>query len=121
MRGFWHIVESFMAITIIITFVMIISGGLIKVQTPEETEIKAYKILKNLDEKGVLRSYAVNNDYSGLNSQIELYNYNHSIEICQSVGNCVGDKPNTENVWVGTYIISGDYIYEPRIIKLYLY
>jgi hypothetical protein len=121
MRGFWHTVEAVIAITIIITFVTTITGGTTRIQTSEDIEIKAYKILKNLDEKGLLRSYAINDDYSGLNSQVELYMYNHSVEICRSVNQCVGEKPDTSDVWVGNYIISGDEEYAPRIIKLYLY
>jgi hypothetical protein len=78
-------------------------------------------MLKGLDDSGLLRDYAVSNDYSGLNSRITDFRYKHTVEICDPSGDCHGEKPDADNVYVGSYLISGGNGFAPRIINLYLW
>ena len=121
MKGFWYIVEGVLAGIIIFGFLIAISGKYFAATGVTDVSLKGYSILKSLDEQGILRNYTVNQDYDGLNSQIRLYTYNHSIQICNFSGVCNGTKPNATNLWVANYLISGDILYEPYEVKIYLY
>jgi hypothetical protein len=121
MRGFWYTLEAAMGVTIILSFLFLLATNLNVQKVPEDLEIKAQELLKDLDDKGLLRSYAVAKNWSGLNSQINYYSHNHTVQICDSEGTCVGSVPEGSNVWVGSYIIAGDSGYNPLVVKLYLY
>jgi uncharacterized membrane-anchored protein len=121
MKGFWYIVEAVLAAIIILGFLLAISGKYIDQGSVSDVSLKGYSILKSLDERDVLRNYTVNLDYNGLNSEIRLFTYNHSIQICDFSGSCVGERPNITDLWVASYIISGDSQYQPYEVKLYIY
>jgi len=121
MKGFWYIVEAVLAAIIIFGFLIAISVKYFAPEPVSDVSLKGYSILKSLDEQDILRNYTVNLDYNGLNSQIRLFTYNHSIQICNFSGVCNGTRPNATNLWAASYIISGDTLYEPYEIKLYLY
>jgi hypothetical protein len=121
MKGFWRLVESVIAVVILMFFVLSLSIQYMRF--PEESEVrsKGYEVLRDLDRSGKLRPYVISKDFETLNSNIEIPNYNHSIRICDSGGSCVGNYPDVSNVWVSTYIISGKNTYEPREVRLYLW
>ena len=121
MKGIWYMLEALFAGIILITFLVTLKAAYLSMTPQEEASIEAYITLKELDESGLLRSYAVTNNYNGLNSEVNLYYYNHSVEICNSQGNCYGEKPDSENIWVGSYMISGESGFAPRIVHLYLW
>lgn len=112
--------EAIFAGIIIITFLLIIGRVYFITTQPENPSIKAYEILKGLDDQGMLKEYTVSLDYDGLNSQISSP-FNHSIEICNKYDSCVGERPDASNIWIGGYIISGNNTYEPYHVKLYLW
>ncbi|MEM5812353.1 MAG: hypothetical protein QXN71_01815 [Candidatus Aenigmatarchaeota archaeon] len=112
--------EAVIAGIIIVGFVAAVSQNYAKTST-QDFSIRAYEKLKELDDKGTLRPYAAAGDWGSINSQVRIYDMNHSIEICDISGNCVGYKPEAFNVWVGSYIISGYQSYQPLLIKLYLW
>ncbi len=121
MRGFWHLVDAVMASIIMMGFVGLMSQTIIFTPETEGLNFAAFQELKELDEQGVLRDYAVAMDPIGLDSKVTLYAYSHTIQICDYSGTCVGERPEDENVWVGTYMVSGKDYYSPHTIKLYIW
>ncbi len=113
--------EALLAGIILITFLVTIKTTYFSVTPEEEVSSTAYVILKELDDSGILRSYAVSDNYNALNSEIRNIYYNHTIEICNPSGACFGEKPVADNVYVGSYFISGGNSYAPRIVNLYLW
>ncbi|MBU0898430.1 MAG: hypothetical protein KJ613_01300 [Nanoarchaeota archaeon] len=122
MRGLIYTLEAVIAAILIVTFLVTISHQFQIINpSPENMDEKAYNILKSLDDRDVLRNAAIANDFDGINNNITLYQYGHSIQICDYENTCIGTTPNASNVWVGTYIISGRYTYSPHLIRLYLW
>lgn len=120
-KGFWRTFESVLAVIILILFLLAI-GAKYKFPLPElDLSKTGYEMLKDLDSKGELRSYVVNNQYDVLNSKINIENYNHSIQICNMANECYGEEPDARNVWVSTYIISGENTYDPREVRLFIW
>jgi hypothetical protein len=119
MRGFWYMLEAVIAGIIMIGFVAAVSTSYIN-PSQEDFSLQAYQSLKGLDDQGILRPYAAAGDWGYLNSQVMIYGRNHTIEICSPSG-CQGGKPEGQNVWAGSYIISGDQSYQPMQVKLYLW
>jgi len=119
MRGFWYMLEAVIAGIIIIGFVTAVSQIYMS-PSQEDFTLKAYQELRNLDEQGILRTYAAAGDWGNLNNQVRIYGKNHTVEICSPSG-CQGGIPAGQNVWVGNYIISGSQNYQPMQVKLYLW
>lgn len=120
MKGFWHTFEAILASVIVILFLVALGTKYVTIPTgPGEVILKGYEILKDLDKQGKLRSYVVNNDTTGLNSEISLVGYSHSVQICNS--QCFGSMPNASNVWVATYVVAGENQYQARKVILYIY
>jgi len=121
MRGFWHVIESLIAVTILVLFLISI-GTTILTRTDIEITQKGFETLKGLDERGVLRNYVTTLDPQGLQDIINISGFNHTIEICSPSGSCIGNQPeNPANQFIATYLVSGDDFYTPHIIKLYIY
>ncbi len=121
MKGFWHMIESIFSVIILIAF--LISLGTIYIILPSEPNmsLKGYEILKNLDDQNELRSYAVNNDWSDLNSKITIAGYNHTIQICDLRGSCSGGEASGDSIWTSIYLISGDSAYQLKEIRLLIW
>jgi len=119
MRGFWYMLEAIIAGIIMIGFIAVVSRVYIN-PSHEDFSLRAYQSLKELDEQGILRIYAAAGDWGSLNSQVRIYDRNHTIEIC-SPGGCQGGRPEGMNVWVGSYMVSGSQSYQPMQVKLYLW
>lgn len=119
MNGYLRALEAILAGIIILYFLAFIPKSLPTHSTINPT-IMAYKALNSLDNSGKLREYAVAKDYQGLNSEIKLYTYNHSVQICDYT-KCYGEVPKGENIWTGEYFISGKDSFHPYKIKLYLW
>ncbi len=114
-------IEAILAGIIMISFLLVLALGYGKVPG-EYVSLKGYEILHDLDQQGILRSYVIDGNYSGLESQIKLFEYNHSVQICDQTGNCSGSMPDAANVWIGNYyIIAGEDQYQPYLIKLYMW
>jgi hypothetical protein len=120
MKGIWYMIEALMAGIILITFLVMLKSSYFSTLPQEKASLTAYATLKGLDDAGLLRPYAVAGDYEGLSSNINLYSYEHSVEICTQSG-CSGLRPNAEDVWAGSYMISGDTGIAPRTVHLYLW
>lgn len=114
-------IEAVLAGIILIGFLLVLAGSNLSLPR-DDLSLKGYEILHDLDYQGILRPYVVEGNHSGLNSQISLVSYNHSVQICDQGGSCVGSMPSADNVWVGNYyIIAGETDYEPYLVKLYMW
>ncbi len=111
--------EAVIAGIIIIGFLAAVSQVYMS-PSQEDFTLKAYQELKSLDGQGILRPYAAAGDWGSLNSEVRIFGKNHTVEICSPSG-CQGGKPEGQNVWVGSYMISGNQNYAPMQVKLYLW
>ena len=121
MKGVWFTMESAIACMIMGMFILVVAGGYVSDSEYADASQIAYDILKGLDDRDALRSYAAALDYSGLDSEVDVPGYDHAINICDPSGSCVGPEPNATNVWVGSYFIAGPSVYQPLEIKLFLW
>ena len=121
MKGYWHLVDAILASLILVGFMAVIASPTISVPEPGNLNEVAYELLKGLDDQGYIRSYAASHDYNGLNSKVSFYSHNHSIQVCDYRGGCYGSRPSEKNVWVATYLVSGDSVYQPMTVRLYLW
>lgn len=121
MKGFWRTVESVFAVILLMGFLLTVGSPYFV--TPADTDLSSigYELLKELDNRDELRVYVASEDNETLNSKIEIPGYNHSIGICDYGGNCVGGYPDSENVIVSTYVISGYDGYDPSEVRLYIW
>lgn len=121
MKGYWHLVDAILASLILMGFILAVASPAIHVPGPENMNDVAYQMLKGLNEKGNMRAYAAAHDYSGLDSGIAFYSHNHSVQICDYGGSCYGQAPSEDNVWVATYLLAGDSVYQPMTVRLFLW
>lgn len=122
MRGFWYMVEAILAGIIILGFLIAISGRYIATSGAEDIALKGYEILKGLDDQGLLRNYTIAEDFSGLDSRIQFFSYNHTIQICREDGSCVGSTPTAADRYVATYLVAGNgTLFKPYEVRLYLF
>ncbi len=119
MRGFVYMLESILTAVIVMSFLLVISGHYLSVTQPDNLAEKGYLILKGLDNRDEVRNYTVAMDYEGLNDLIPVYNYNHTVQICNSTISCAGVRPNASEVWTANYIIAGNNDYQPFVVRLY--
>lgn len=120
MKGFWRTMESVFAVIILMSFMLSLAGIYIGTDEPDMSSA-GYGMLKELDSRGDLRSYVVSGDYSGLEAKISIPGHKHTVKICDYDGNCVGEYPDSQNIVLSTYIISGDSSYEPYEVRLYIW
>ena len=120
MKGVWRTVESVFAVVILVSFLL--SAGSVYFKG-DETDIgrTGYEMLKELDARGELRAHAAGNDHEAINSKIEIPGYNHSVSICDYGGKCTGEYPDSSNIVVSTYLISGYGEYGPEEVRLYIW
>lgn len=121
MKGFWRTMESVFAVILLMGFLLTIGSPYFTGPADIDLSSVGYEKLKDLDSRDELRVYVASKDYGTLNSKIEIPGYNHSIGICDYGGDCVGEYPDSENVIVSTYVISGYGKYEPYEVRLYIW
>jgi hypothetical protein len=121
MKGIWFTMESAIACMIIgIFLIAIVGGSAVESGQPDMAEV-ANDMLKGLDDSDVLRGNAAALDFGAINSNIELPGYNHTVNICDQAGTCVGPQPDASDIWVGSYFIAGKSVYQPLEIKLFVW
>jgi hypothetical protein len=121
MRGVWYIIESVIASIVIVGFIVAISAVYITKPYPADMGTKAFDMLDGMDNRGVLRNYTETLNRTGINSEIAVYSYNRTSQICDYAGSCAGSAPDSGNVWSGSYIVAGLSTYQPREVRLYLW
>lgn len=121
MKGFWRIVESVMAVIIVMGFLLSAGSVYLSRTDPQELVPAGYERLKDLDARGLLRPLAANGDCEGISALVEMPGYSHAVRICDFGGACTGNYTEGSDVAVSTYIIAGHGSYEPREIRLYMW
>jgi hypothetical protein len=121
MKGFWRIVESVMAVIIVMGFLVSAGSVYFSRTDPQELVPAGYERLKDLDARGLLRPLASNGDYDGISALIDVPGYSHAVLICGFDGVCGGNYTQGSNVAVSTYIIAGYVSYGPKEIRLYMW
>jgi len=129
MKGIVFIIESIIAVTLIVFIVFFVLRSVESVSDLNLAgyKLKAYESLTSLERKNELRYYAVNYDVQSINNSLSSLlpnNINYYVVIFNKISN-VTSMPNLENkknVVSVDYIISGDYnIYDPRIVTVFLW
>ena len=121
MHGIWYVLESVMAVIIMVGFLMLIGTVYITKPYPADMALRSYNMLQGLDNQGILRNYAERLKYTGIASEMEVYTYNRSVQICDYAGSCVGSAPAATDVWTGTYIVAGLSSYQPHEVRFYVW
>ena len=111
--------EALIAGMVVMIFVVNISGMPGLAGQPDMSS-KGYGILKDLYIRDSLRNYTAARDFTGLESEVLLFGYNHSVQICDPYG-CVGTVPEADNVWTASYIVAGEDFPDPANVKLYIW
>ncbi len=124
-KGQMHMIEAIIAISMILIFLMILSA---KLNPSEDTGIEqstAFKALSSLDRQGVLRSYAINEDYAGLDAEADSVipsEFSHAIRFCYSGERCVGGALPDRNIYTATYVIAGNETnFKPAQVLLHIW
>lgn len=119
-KGFVKTLEAAIAITLILVSVVFLFPE--KVKTEPKISDTAYNCLRNLDNRGVLRYYAVNNLESNLISDLKgcippLFDY--VVKIC-TTSTCSISISNKE-VFLSSYLIAGENSIKPTLINLWVW
>lgn len=109
--------ESVFAGILLIGFVLFIAQGYAQANSMDGHDFG--RVLPDLDQRGLLRGYVYSGDLEGLESEIRLYGFGHSVQVCAPSGSCKGSMPVHENVWVTSYFLSGNDSFQPREVRLY--
>lgn len=121
MRGYIYMLEVMFAGIILIVFLFGIASTYNKASS-SDIGLRFSEVLTELDSMGILRELVYSNNYSGIESEIDILGFGDSVEICNSIGYCDGNRPElNDNVWVSSYFFSGDESYSPREVRLYVW
>ena len=121
MRGFWFMLEAVLAGVLMIGF-MLVLGQLYAVPSVEgDIPAMGYSQLQQLNDRQVLRLLAASGDAVAIDSYVSVPGYKHSVQVCDPSGSCSGTMPSGMEVWISSYIVSGEDTYTPRIVRLYLW
>lgn len=122
MKGFWRIMESVLAVVMLMSF-LAVAGGVYFAGTDGGTDLSSvgYEKLKQLDAGSELRPYAVAGDCQAINSKVDMAEYNHSVVLCNQYGTCIGNYTASKNVVVSSYLIAGNDSYDPVEVRLYVW
>ena len=119
MRGYVFMLESVFAGIILVGFMLYLTGT--HAASHAEPERDFTGVLPELDQRGLLRGYVYSGDIQGIGADIDLFGYSYSVQVCDPSGSCTGQGPAGDNVWVSSYLLSGEDSYEPREVKLYVW
>ncbi len=119
MRGYVFMLEAVFAGLVLIGFLLYLAQGYARVGTVPEHDFSG--ILPALDQEGLLRGHVFSGDVQGLQDEITLPGFQHSVQICAPAGACTGQVPDADNVWVSAHFLAGDDSYQPREVNLYVW
>jgi len=123
MKGAWRTVEAVIAGVVILLFAAALASthNIVKSSPP----IHGYRALGAVYEKGMLRTYAAQMDFSAIDNEVAgtgyLTGFSHSVQVCDASGSCAGQVPDADELWVSRMLLSGDKTYEPLEVILYIY
>jgi len=121
MKGIFKTLEAVLGVILIL--IVITSVYPIQSRTDVQLSDTAYNCLKYLDDKTVLRYYAMNNLESDLNDDIEdcLPNtMNFTARIC-STTTCTANVPEDLPVFLSSYLIAGNTYIDPTLVNLWVW
>jgi hypothetical protein len=124
-KGIMHMVEAVIAVVMILSFLIVLKS---KMQPTEDTgreQAIAFEALQALDRQGVLRSYAIEEDYAGLDTQADQAipaDFSHATRLCYAGERCVGAALPDKNVFTAGYVISGnETVFKPAQVLLHIW
>ncbi len=117
MRGIVFIIEAVIAGLLLLSFIALIPSLMFKQPTLENP---GWQLLQGLDSQGRLRNWTVAEDPIGLNAQIDIPYWNHSVQICNQTA-CVGSVPNATQLLTSVRFVAGEHNYSPHIVRLFLW
>ncbi len=109
--------ESMFAGLILIGFMLYLAHGYAQASSADQHDFGW--VLPELDNQGLLRGHVYSGDLAGLEDEITLYGFGHSVQVCNPSGACLGSVPQEESVWVSGHFLSGDGTFQPREVRLY--
>jgi hypothetical protein len=118
MRGYVFMLESVLAGILLVGFMLFLAHSYTQAR-PYEPDFS--DVLTELDDQELLRGYAYSGDASGLEAEISLPGYSHSVQLCDSAGSCTGEIPNQREVRVSSYFLAGETDLEPMEVKLFVW
>jgi len=110
-KGMMHMIEVIIAITMILSFLVILRSTLDPTEDTGREQAMAFQAMQSLDRQGILRSYAIDEDYLGLNTEVDQIipdDFNHSVRFCYMGENCIGDALPDRNIFTASYVIAGN-------------
>ena len=121
MRATVHTLEAVIGTLILLVGVMSVYPA------EEKTDFyfsdEGYNCLRYLDESGLLRSYV----YGGLTDELNNSLRNclppiagYMFKVCSTYP-CMETLPSDRSVFLSSYLISGEKVYEPRVINVWLW
>jgi len=120
MKGFIKTLEAVLGVILIII-------PLFTLYTPQRIEEQfsdiGYNCLKDLDNRNLLRYYAVNNMNTELNNNLRdclPYLIEFNFKIC-TTSVCSVNVPENKTVFLSSYVIAGHESIEPTLINLWLW
>jgi len=121
MKGFAHTIESiFGAILILITLLNIYT---IQTRPNDNLSELGYKCLKNIDNEGLLRYYALNALNLELNNNLREclpFTIDFKFKVC-STSDCTIPLPKDKSIFLSSYLIAGDDSFNPSLINLWIW
>ena len=120
-KGFVKTLEAGIAISLILVSMVFLFPQ--KTKTEPQLSETAYDCLRYLDNKGVLRYYAVNNRQEDLVSDLRgclppLYSY--TVKIC-TTSSCGTTLPDDKTIFLSSYLIAGENSFNPTLINLWVW
>ncbi len=116
-KGFVRTLEAVIAAFIVIIFIVNFYVTL----KPQETLPSAYSCLKDLDNKGLLRTYAKTGQEDQLKQDLgSCLKLNLNARICSSL-DCSAEIPENKNVRATSYVLSGEAIYQKFLIRVWVW
>jgi hypothetical protein len=119
MRGFVFMLEAVLAGIILVGFMLFLAHTVSSSMSSEERSFGS--VLPELDQRGELSGPAYSGNYQTIEDLVSIYGYSDSVVICDSSGNCVGDVPQADKVWVSGYFLAGETVLDPREVRLYVW
>ncbi|MBI3413201.1 MAG: hypothetical protein HY051_03920 [Candidatus Aenigmarchaeota archaeon] len=124
-KGMMHTIEAIFAILIIMSFLLILRTKLQPAEDTGREQAIALQALQALDQQGLLRSYAIDENHLGMNTQAHAVvptELNHTTRLCYSGDRCIGDALPDRNVFTASYIIAGNSTYfKPAQVLLHIW
>ncbi|MBI1972352.1 MAG: hypothetical protein HYS53_03565 [Candidatus Aenigmarchaeota archaeon] len=124
-KGMMHMIEAIIAILMIMTFLLVLKSKLQPTEDTGRERAIAAQALQTLDQQGALRSYAIDENHLGLNTQAHAIvpaEFNHTIRLCYPGERCVGDALPDRNIFTASLVIAGNETYfKPAQVLLHIW